>query len=79
MEIREPTDTTAQLLITLAKPLEVPSCLVFAMINGRETLLGQLDRQGQHEFKIPATGNRITIRLYDAIGKKTIQSFNLSY
>ena len=79
MEIKNRTDSTSILVITIAKPLEAPSCLVFTTVKGKEFLLGKLDHQGQYSFKIPATDNQFAIRLYDPIGKKTIKSFTLSY
>lgn len=79
MEIRNATDSTSTLLITVARPMEVPSCLIFVTVKGKEILLGKLDHQGQYSYEIPEADQRIPIRLYDPIKKKAISSFNLSY
>ena len=79
MDIRNTTDSTSLLVITVARPLEVPSCLVFITIKGKEFLLGKLDHQGQYSYEIPAPDQQVALRLYDPIGKKTIKSISLQY
>lgn len=79
MEIRNTTDSTSLLVITVTRPLEVPSCLVFVTIKGKEFLSGKLDHQGEHSYEIPAPDKQVAIRLYDPIGKKTIETFNPNY
>lgn len=79
MEIRNASDSTSMLVITVVRPLEVPSCLVFATLKGGEILLGKLDHQGQYSYDIPGTDQPVTVRLYDPLKKKAIDSYNLNY
>ncbi len=78
-EIRLVTDSTSLLLIDVLKPLDVASCVVYQVFDGKEVLLGKLSHQGQFSFSITRKGEKVALRLYDIIGRKTIKELSIPY
>lgn len=72
------SDSTSMIVITVNKPLTVPSCLVFHVTKTKEILLGKLSHQGKYEFIIESTEKDMTLKLVDAIHQKVITSVNLN-
>jgi len=77
LKIQNQTDSTATLTILVGKPLTIPSCLVYLSSSSREILLGKLESQDSYTFIIPASSEKRSVRLYDAIHKQTITTFDL--
>jgi hypothetical protein len=79
LKIQDQTDSTATLTILVGKPLTIPSSLVYLSSSSGEILLGKLESQGSYTFIIPASGEKRSIRLYDAIHKQTITTLDLKH
>lgn len=71
------SDSTSMIVITVNKPLTVPSCLIFHVTQSKEILLGKLDHQGTYEFIIQSQEQDVTLKLVDAIHQQVITSIKV--
>lgn len=78
-EVTSLTDSTSLLIIDVLKPVDVPSCVVYQVVDGKEVLLGKLNHQGQFSFSITRKGEKVAVRLYDIIARKTIKELSIPY
>jgi hypothetical protein len=72
------SDSTSMIVISVNKPLTVPSCLIFHVTRTKETLLGKLDHQGMYEFIIQSPESTVTLKLIDPIHQQMITSIKLN-
>jgi hypothetical protein len=72
------SDSTSMILITVNRPLTVPSCLLFNVSGKKEILLGKLDHQGPYRFIVATPDKIITLKFFDAIHQRTITSLTLN-
>jgi hypothetical protein len=76
--IESKTDSTYLVSLDVGKFIKTPSCVVILSDPSRELVLGTLDRQGIYTFVTPKIELPATLKLWDAIHHKTIDSVPLT-
>ena len=71
------TDSTYVITLDVGKFIKAPSCVVILSNPSRELVLGTLDRQGIYTFTTPKVGLPASLKLWDAIHDKSIDSVPL--
>lgn len=72
------SDSASMIVITVNKPLTVPSCIIYHVTPKKEILLGKLDHQGTYKFVIDSPERDVTLKLFDPIHQKVITYINLN-
>lgn len=65
IQTKQVTDSTLIISIEVRNPIRVPNCLVYAQVNGKNLLVGNITTTGIYSFDAPVTAKAII--LFDKI------------